>query len=110
MNESADAERERREIASAAAREALAWQRSGLAMAVIALVLVRRLRPIERDRPGIAAAIFVLATVCAVVGLVFRLSQRRSEIPRRELVLGVTLATMLTGVIAIAIVLVNRPI
>ena len=110
MSDSGDEERERRDIASAAVRDALAWQRSGLAMAVIALVLVRRLRPVERDRPGVAAAIFVLATVCIVVGLVFRLSQRRSAIPRRELVLGVTLATMVSGVIALAVVLVeSRP-
>ncbi len=110
MNEDAGAERERRDIASAAARDALAWQRSGLAMAVIGLLLVRRLRPIERDRPGVAAAIFALATVCVVVGLVYRLSQRGSAIPRREQVLGITLATMLAGVIALAIVVVNRPL
>jgi uncharacterized membrane protein YidH (DUF202 family) len=90
------------DIEGAAERGALSWQRTALGMAGIGVVLLYRFEPFKRARPLIGFAILALALATVFIGYAY--TQRRTgEHPDRSVILGVTIATMLAGVVAFVI-------
>jgi len=86
-------------------RTELAWQRSGLAFAVIGVVLLRRALPNVPVRPGLAVTLIAVGGVAAVLGVVYREGRRRPVRRRTELRLAAAGAIGL-GLAALAVSLV----
>jgi uncharacterized membrane protein YidH (DUF202 family) len=90
------------DIEGAVDRGALAWQRTALGLAAIGSVLLYRFEPFERARPLIGFAILALALAMVLIGYAYR-RRRHGEQADHSVLLAVTIATMLAGVVAFVI-------
>ena len=90
------------DIEGAADRGALSWQRTALGLAAIGVVLLYRFEPFKRARPLIGFAILTLALSMLFIGYAYS-KRRTDEHPDRSVILAVTIATMLAGIVAFVI-------
>lgn len=100
----ADAERRRRESGSGLAEERtqLAWNRSGLAVLVTVVIVVRRLWPLHGDRQQLALALIAFGAVAWVIGM--RIGRRRGRTVGSRPMLTRSAGRMLTvGTLALAL-------
>jgi uncharacterized membrane protein YidH (DUF202 family) len=88
-------------------RTEFAWVRSGLALAAIGLVLLRRLLPLVGHRVVQGFIIVGLGLSFVAVGLAFERHRRHRELPSRSALKLVSLATMVIGLAALVLAVVS---
>lgn len=93
-----------RDIEAAMDRDALSWQRSSLALAAVALLLVRHIEPIASARPLLSVLLLVMAGLFAGVGEAYHRLREHAGEPTRRIMLAVSAGTMLVGVLAFVVV------
>ncbi len=81
-------------------RTEFAWDRSALAMAAVALVLLKQILPTERAHPAVGWVVLGLAVATGLVGLGYRRHRHRQPRPSRLALKLVSGATALIGVAA----------
>ena len=85
-------------------RTEFAWDRSALAMAAVALVLLKQILPSERAHPAVGWIVLGLAAATGMVGLGYRRHRHRQPRPSR---LALKLVSGATAVIGVAAFLVS---
>jgi len=88
-------------------RTEFAWVRSGLALAAIGLVLLRRLIPLVGHRVAQGFIIIGLGLSFVTIGLAFERHRRHHELPSRSALKLVSLATLVIGLAALVLALVS---
>jgi uncharacterized membrane protein YidH (DUF202 family) len=88
-------------------RTELAWTRSGLALGVLGLVLVRRVLPLADHRVVEGFVIVVLAAVALAVGLAYDRHRRHRQLPSRSALALVAWATAGIGMAALVLSVVS---
>jgi uncharacterized membrane protein YidH (DUF202 family) len=87
-------------------RTEFAWDRSALAMAAVALVLLKQILPTERTHPVVGWIVLALAAATGLVGLGYRRHRRQHPRPSRLALKLVSAATAVIGVTAFFVSLV----
>jgi uncharacterized membrane protein YidH (DUF202 family) len=88
-------------------RTELAWNRSGLALAAIGLVLLRRLLPILQDRVAEGLIIVGLGLAFSATVLAYQRHRRHRQLPSRSALKLVAAATTLIGLAAFVVAVVS---
>jgi uncharacterized membrane protein YidH (DUF202 family) len=88
-------------------RTEFAWVRSGLALAAIGLILLRRLLPLVGHRVAQGFIIIGLGLSFVAVGLAFERHRRHRELPSRSALKLVSLATLVIGLAALVLAVVS---
>jgi len=88
-------------------RTEFAWVRSGLALAVIGLLLLKRLLPLVGHRVAQGFIIIGLGLAFAAIGVAFERHRRHRELPSRSALKLVSLATVVIGVAALVLAVVS---
>jgi len=88
-------------------RTEFAWMRSGLALAAIGLVLLKRLLPLVGHRVAQGFIIIGLGMAFAAIGVAFERHRRHHELPSRSALKLVAAATAVIGLAALVLAVVS---
>jgi uncharacterized membrane protein YidH (DUF202 family) len=88
-------------------RTEFAWVRSGLALAVIGLLLLKRLLPLVGHRVAQGFIIIGLGVSFAAIGVAFERHRRHRELPSRSALKLVSLSTVVIGLAALVLAVVS---